>query len=266
VGNGLWCDGDCTGGVYENNTIENNAKSGISHEVSHAWTIKHNVIMGNGFGTSWEWMGGTGVMINESDNVEVADNFVANNYRAIVMNMSNRPDYNNSYYDLANDYIHNNIIVTGGASGITGLYQNMNNNTYYTSKNNRFVSDTYCMPSNQKYFWWMDNSQTTSNWKGHVQDAGGTWACPAVFLSSPSNAATVSGTVSVNAAAADTVSIIKVLFYLDGTLVATDTSSPYSYSWNTTKSSNGGHILEAQAYNKAGQSSTSSVNVTVQNP
>jgi parallel beta-helix repeat protein len=261
AGVGLWCDGSCIGGLYENNTVVNNAMHGILHEISHNWTIRNNVIIGNG---------GAGIQIDESDHVEVAANFVANNYKTIAMNMSTRPGA--SWVDLNNNYVHDNIIVTGGVNGITGIYQTMNNNAYYTIKNNRFANDTYCMPASSRgYYWWMNWYQTTEAWKGYGQDVNGKWACPGVYISSPSNAATLSGKVLVSTFAADTVSVTKVLYYVDGALVGTSTSkasttSPYTYTWDTTKDINGRHILKAQAYNQDGQSSTSSVTVTVQNP
>lgn len=264
-GVGLWCDGSCQGGVYEYNTVQNNAFHGIMHEISHAWTIRNNIVIGNGFGTSWgEWLGGAGIEIDESDHVEVANNFVGNNYRAIVLGMAVRS--NAPWADLNNTYVHDNMTVTGGTNGTTGLHQSVNNNAYYTSKANRFVSDDYCMPSSSRgWFWWMNTYQTTPNWKNYGEDDSGTWACPGVLVTTPSNGATVSGTVSVNAGAADPTSIAKVVFYVDGTAVETDTTSPYTYSWNTTAAANGGHVVEAEAYNNAGQSARSSVTVTVQN-
>jgi parallel beta-helix repeat protein len=264
VGNGIWCDGGCSGGIFANNVVENNAKNGISYEVSHAWTIRNNVVIGNGFGTSWEWMGGTGIQINESDHVEVANNVVADNYRAVVLNMSHRPDAPSA--DLNNDYVHNNVIETQGVNGLTGLYQTVNDDAYYTTKNNRFVSDTYCMPTSTRgYYWWMNKYQTTPNWKVY-EDSTGKWACPAVYLSSPGNGTTVSGKISVGAGAADPASVTNVLVYVDGILVQTSTSNPSTYVWDTTTATNGTHSLTAKAYNQAGQSSTFSVSVNVQNP
>jgi hypothetical protein len=90
---------------------------------------------------------------------------------------------------------------------------------------------------------------------------------PTVSISSPSNSAVVSGTVSVNAAASDNVAVAKVEFYLNGALQATDTSSPYSFSWNTTSVANGSYTLSTKAYDAAGNiGSSANVSVTVNNP
>jgi len=90
---------------------------------------------------------------------------------------------------------------------------------------------------------------------------------PTVSITAPSNGATVSGSsVQINATASDNVGVTKVEFFIDGSLKSTDTSSPYSYTWNTTTSSNGSHTLQAKAYDAANNIGTSaSVSVTVSN-
>jgi len=96
---------------------------------------------------------------------------------------------------------------------------------------------------------------------------GGDTQAPAVSITAPLNGATVVGTVAVNATASDNVGVTKVEFYLDGVLKSTDTTSPYSWSWDTTASSNGSHSLTAKAYDAALNVGTSTaVGVTVNNP
>jgi len=86
-----------------------------------------------------------------------------------------------------------------------------------------------------------------------------------VSISSPASGATLSGPVTVSATASDNVGVAKVEFYLDNTLQATDTSSPYSWSWNTTSSTNGSHTVTAKAYDAAGNTASASVTVSVSN-
>ena len=95
---------------------------------------------------------------------------------------------------------------------------------------------------------------------------GGDTQAPSVSVTAPANGATVNGTVDVNADASDNVGVTKVEFLLDGVLQSTDTVAPYSWSWNSTSSTNGAHILVAIAYDAANNTSASvSVNVTVNN-
>ena len=91
---------------------------------------------------------------------------------------------------------------------------------------------------------------------------------PTVSITAPSPGATVSGSLTVSATAADDVGVRDVQFRLDGqNLGAADTSAPYEVAWDTRSASNGTHQLTAVARDAAGNTRTSSpaVSVTVQN-
>lgn len=70
---------------------------------------------------------------------------------------------------------------------------------------------------------------------------------PTVALTAPAQNATVTGTVTISATAQDNVRVKSVTFYLDGTPIGEDTTSPYSMSWNSSTVVNGAHKLEAWA-------------------
>jgi Zn-dependent metalloprotease len=75
-----------------------------------------------------------------------------------------------------------------------------------------------------------------------------------------------SGTITFSATASDNVGVSKVEFYVDGVLRGTDTSSPYSMTFDSTALSNGTHTLVAKAYDAAGNVGTStSVSFSVSN-
>jgi len=88
---------------------------------------------------------------------------------------------------------------------------------------------------------------------------------PTVSITAPANNATVSGTTSITASASDNVAIASVQFQLDGAnLGAAVTSSPYTFSWNTTTATGGAHALTAIAKDTSNNTTTSStVDVTV---
>lgn len=86
-----------------------------------------------------------------------------------------------------------------------------------------------------------------------------------VNITSPSNGATVSGTINITANATATNGIAHVDFYVDSTLIASDTASPYSATLNTTSLSNAQHTLKAIAYDTSGNTAQSTVTVTVNN-
>jgi len=90
---------------------------------------------------------------------------------------------------------------------------------------------------------------------------------PAVAITSPTSGATVSGTIAVTASASDSVGVASVQLQVDGTNVGSaDTTSPYSFSLDTTTLSNGAHSLTAVAVDTSGNQATSiAVSITVSN-
>lgn len=90
---------------------------------------------------------------------------------------------------------------------------------------------------------------------------------PTISDISPSSGQSVSGTTSISATVSDASSgVASVKFYIDDTLKETDTSSPYSYSWDTTSYTNGSHTIKLVATDNVGNESQSSVVATVATP
>ena len=113
-----------------------------------------------------------------------------------------------------------------------------------------------------------DGSSTATSSDQMFSTAGGADTTPpTVSMTSPANGASVAGMVAVMATASDNVRVASVQFQLDGVSVgAAEAASPYSYSWDSTKTPNGSHALRAVATDGAGNSTTSaSVTVTVNN-
>ncbi len=74
------------------------------------------------------------------------------------------------------------------------------------------------------------------------------------------------GTITLSATASDAVGVTKVEFYIDGALVGTDTTSPYSVTYNSANLTNGTHSLVAKAYDAAGNiGSSTAVSFTTSN-
>jgi len=94
---------------------------------------------------------------------------------------------------------------------------------------------------------------------------------PEVVITNPQNGETVAGIVTIQVSVTERnkkapSGIQKVEFYIDGSKVGEDTSSPYEYNWNTTTVSNGNHTIMAKAYDNANNIGTASITVNVQNP
>jgi hypothetical protein len=78
--------------------------------------------------------------------------------------------------------------------------------------------------------------------------------------------ATVSGLVPISVTAADNIGVTRVELRVNGTTVATDTTAPYAFSWNSTTLANGAASLVAVAFDAAGNNRASTaVSVTVSN-
>jgi hypothetical protein len=94
-------------------------------------------------------------------------------------------------------------------------------------------------------------------------------AAPTVSITAPTAGSNVNGLVTVNTTATDNTGgsgIAKVEFYVDAVLKSTDTTSPYSFSWDTSTATLGAHSLTAKAYDKAptaNVTTSAAVNVTV---
>jgi thermitase len=89
---------------------------------------------------------------------------------------------------------------------------------------------------------------------------------PAASITAPLGSSTVGGLVAVNVTASDNVGVTRVELRANNALVATDTSSPFGFSWDSATTPNGMNNLTAVAYDAAGNATTSSaVAVNVSN-
>ena len=89
---------------------------------------------------------------------------------------------------------------------------------------------------------------------------------PSVSISAPANGQTVSGSVTLSAAASDNISVAGVQFQVDGVNFGTEkTTAPYTTTWDSTVILNGTHTLSAIARDVAGNRATASIGVTSSN-
>ena len=83
---------------------------------------------------------------------------------------------------------------------------------------------------------------------------------PTATLTAPADGAVVNGlAVNISADASDDVGVSKVEFLVDGQVVATDTTAPYSTSWDSTTRDDGFTNIMARASDAAGNVGTSAV-------
>jgi len=90
-------------------------------------------------------------------------------------------------------------------------------------------------------------------------------AAPSVAFTSPADGATVSGSAQIAVSATDDTGVTRVDFYVDGVLVGSSSSAPYTLRWNTRKHPDGPCRIETVAVDAAGNSGSASITVTVSN-
>ncbi|KQZ28027.1 S8 family serine peptidase [Duganella sp. Root1480D1] len=89
---------------------------------------------------------------------------------------------------------------------------------------------------------------------------------PSVSIATPGGSSSVSGLVVFDVTASDNVGVSRVDLKVNGSLVASDSSVPFGFSWDSTTVANGINTLVALAYDAAGNVTTSSaVQVNVAN-
>lgn len=90
---------------------------------------------------------------------------------------------------------------------------------------------------------------------------------PTITLTSPALSGDVTGSTILSATASDGRGMGKVDFYAGSTLLASDSTFPYSYTWDTTKIANATYAITARAYDTSSNSTTTgSVSLKVVNP
>ena len=81
---------------------------------------------------------------------------------------------------------------------------------------------------------------------------------PTVSISSPVSGQSVNEIVTIIVTTQDNEGISKVEFFIDDSLVLTDTESPYQYDWNTTQyEDNSEHIVKVVSYDNSDNSTES---------
>lgn len=132
-----------------------------------------------------------------------------------------------------------------------------NNGYLFGWSNSGFAQDTAI---------YVDDFVISDTYIGPIAGGGGDTTAPTVSLTAPANGATLTGTVSLTATASDAGGMSRVEFYRGTTLLYSDTSSPYAYSWNTASVANGSYSITAKAYDTSNNTQTSSAaSVTVSN-
>lgn len=180
-GPGLWCDGDNTHVLYENNHTNNNVGAGILHEVSFDAVIRDNLVENDGYSlngkTSLWW--GAGILVTNSSNVEIYGNTLKrcmNGVGAVLMARGASKRFNVPYV-VKNLSVHDNILVQDIGT-VAGIVRNFYGTSVFSIWNNRWRHNIYVLSNREATataYQWMDGARTKDQWQSYGNDVDGTW-------------------------------------------------------------------------------------------
>ena len=178
-GPGLWTDINNIHTLYENNTVEDNERGGIFHEISYDAIIRTNTARRNGTGKHYpHWTTGAGIEITSSRNVEVCGNTLEDNWQGITGLNDHRGVGNAGPYTLTNLNVHHNLVtsrIADPGGGRTGIIDSKGADAFSSSGNNRFHQNTYFLGTNRHCFLWMGKELDEAEWRRLGQDTSGTF-------------------------------------------------------------------------------------------
>lgn len=175
-GPGIHVDISCDHVAIQNNHTARNLAIGIHYEISYDGVIKNNLVEDDGILTNstetTPWYGG-GIIVSNSENVEVSGNTVTDCSNGIFGTYANRgSDATTGLpYTLKNLNVHNNTVTqqTGLAAGI--MRATALDDTVYTSWSNHFTDNIFNLSnSTYSYFYWLFQNWTFSQWQTYLSE------------------------------------------------------------------------------------------------
>jgi len=171
-GKGLWTDTDNRQTLYEQNTVTSNSDQGIYHEVSYSAVIRYNYVARNGFRNVNNVLSGAGILLASSSSVEIYGNTVVGNAHGIGIRQQTRGSGILGPWETHDVYVHDNDVSM--STGLTGMVVlDVADNSYFTSRNNRFERNTYSLGTLTQPFAWMGGTRTVAQWIAFGQDIQG---------------------------------------------------------------------------------------------
>jgi parallel beta-helix repeat protein len=174
-GNGMWSDGDNIYCLYEQNHVHDNDGAGIFQEIGFDCVIRNNDVERNG-AIFHPNLGGAGILVANSANVEVYGNTVLDNYNGIAARAQSRgvSERFGTAYTLRNLHVHDNTIRM--ASGASGIVEDRQDPAVFTADGNRFERNSYTLLGRTPYFAWMDRICSDAEWRSYGQDVSGNFS------------------------------------------------------------------------------------------
>ena len=274
AGAGIHFDSSSRSPLVDGNTVTDNiGGSGIVYEVSLVSAlVRNNILQRNGAtdafgnGPAYNLQSADSAGVDAYCNLIEVNNLTGEN--AFIVGAADRgndptPPY--EYLTSTGNYFHHNTVIwDSGAAGNAGFMQSDSaNQPNFFANNTPPDYNTYHQASLAATDFLFDNNDNGSNAHktfAEYQSAGAdvngtadtnyTSGFPTVAIASPADQSSVTSPVTVAASASDPSGISKVEFYVDWSLQATLSSSPYNFDW--TGGTTGAHTVAAMAYSNAG--------------
>lgn len=154
-GPGLWMDIDNINIVIANNLVFDNLDDGIKHEISYSAKIHGNTVARNGH-ERLNWLWGSQILIQNSQNVDVYDNIVEVGPlygNGISVINQERGEGGFGPWLAMNNKVHDNTIIHLAPKGMNGVIADYERKWFDDESNNKFDSNTYVVPdAGRPYF------------------------------------------------------------------------------------------------------------------
>lgn len=266
--------------LIENNVVYNNGGRGIHVFQSNGVTIRNNTSYQNGDVID-QWVdpgditvesGVSNVVVN---NIAVSRDLQRGGALRIALDNSTTVVKNNIFCgpDIISMWSSSTVIDATNKQNSDPLYPKFISPSYAANANFRLQSTSPAinagLASNAAALDFDGNSRVGTVDMGAFEYGGTSGnVAPSASISSPANGAafTAPASITINATASDSDgTVTKVEFFNGATKLGEDTSSPYSYTWNSVAA--GSYALTARATDDDGATTTSAtVNITVNAP
>jgi hypothetical protein len=155
-GPGLWSDKDNIDLLYDNNKVFLNAREGVKHEISSRAIIRNNIVTHNGTSRFDQWLWGSQILIQNSNNVQAYRNLIEvsgsfGNGIGVIYQDRGHGDY--GPWDATNNKIYDNTIVYLGRRGQSGIVTDTGDNGIWRSASNEFDYNHYIVTSGTTEYW-----------------------------------------------------------------------------------------------------------------
>jgi len=173
LGNGIWLDIDNRWCLIEGNRVIGNRNQGIFQEIGEDCVIRNNDVERNGVTRRGDDLGGAGILVVSSQDVEVAGNRVLDNGNGIGIREDNHRGHGiYGEWTTKNVWVHDNTVRLSVPGSLTGAGDLSGMGTIFSPGTVRFERNSYDMAGAGSSFTWKGARHSPAQWRGEGNDIG----------------------------------------------------------------------------------------------